>query len=264
MTRINTIADVIAELDLIVKECVRTQSRAGYFAALYKRMTMAVAQGIHQRRFENGTRMEALDIIFAQRYLSAYAAFQKGEECTTSWRGAFRGCNDDSLIVLQQMILGINTHINLDLAIAAAEVAPGGQIHTLRNDFNRINDVIASLFDDVQQCLEQVWFPVRFIKRVSAGREEAVLNFNIGIARKTAWANAVLLAGMNEAQKTAHIQTMDKMVWTVGDRIINPGFWPKLLLRIIRLTEYDDVARTIHLIDTTVVDNHQVNQGTTA
>ncbi len=253
------IADVVAALDRIVQECMLANSRAGFFAALYKRMTMAVAEGIEQGKFANGRRMEALDVIFAQRYLAAYAAFQKGEECTSSWLGAFTGCGNTSLIVLQQMILGINTHINLDLAIAAAEVAPGSAIHDLEKDFNRINDVIASLVDDVQATLEQVWFPMRFLKRVAAGREEAVLNFSIGIARKTAWANAVLLANMANEEKSAHIKTMDKMVRSVGDRIINPTFWPGLLLRFIRLTEYDDVARTIRLIDGTVVEKVKPN-----
>ena len=158
-----------------------------------------------------------------------------------------------SLTVLQQLILGINTHINLDLAIAAATIAPGNQIHALHEDFNRINSVIAALFDDVQACLTEVWFPMRLLKKVINKHGDAVLNFSIGKARDTAWANAVLLANMTAAQQAAHINTMDALVRKIGEGIVQPGFWPTLLLRFVRLTEYDDVPRTIRLIDETVV-----------
>lgn len=151
MNEIKTIADVILVLDSIVRDSIRTQSRAGYFAVLYKRMTMAVNEGITRGRFEDGPRMEALVIIFAQRYLAAFHAFKKEEECSSSWQAALTGCSERSLIVLQHLMLGINTHINLDLAIAAAAVAPGESIHALKTDFNRINLLIASLVDDVQR-----------------------------------------------------------------------------------------------------------------
>lgn len=254
MKPINTLQEVIAALEIILQDCRATRNRAGYFAALYKRMTEAVAAGIAGNAFEDGPRMEKLDVVFARRYLDAYGAFGKKETCTDSWQGAFTGCADTSLTVIQQLLLGINTHINLDLAIAAATIAPGDSIHDLQEDFNRINGLIASLFDDVQQCLTEVWFPMHFLKKVINRHGDAVLNFSIERARNTAWANAVLLANMDGQQQAAHIQTMDRLVRKIGDGIIHPGFWPQLILKLVRITEYDDVARTIRLIDETVVD----------
>ncbi|KAA9325854.1 hypothetical protein F0P96_18990 [Hymenobacter busanensis] len=248
-----TISEVVTALAAIVRQCEQTRHRAGYFAALYRRMTVAVAEGIRAGAFDDGPRMERLDLVFAGRYLSAWQAYGQQAACTASWKYAFDGCRAQPLIVLQQLLLGINTHINLDLAIAAATVAPGPRIHALEADFNRINAVISSLFDDVQQCLEQVWFPMRWLRRVAATQQTDVLNFSIGAARKTAWANAVLLAQMSPAQQQAHIVAMDAAVLNVARRISNPGPWSAALLRLIRATEYDDVARTIRLIDTTQV-----------
>lgn len=254
MNEMKTIADVVAALDAIVQQSIRSQSRTGYFAALYKRMTMAVRDGITNGAFEDGPRMEALDLVFAQRYITAFQAFAKGEPCSTSWQCAMSGCDNGSLIVLQHLILGINTHINLDLAVAAATVAPGNAIHALEADFNRINGLIASLVDDVQKCLEEVWFPMRFLKNVVNKYGDDVLNFSIAVARQAAWNNAVKLAGMNAAEQAAHIAAMDAAVCKIGNRIIHPGLWPQFLLRLIRITEYNDAARTIRLIDTTVVE----------
>ncbi len=247
------IGEVIIALTEIVENCKNTKNRSGYFAALYKRMTIAVRDGIANGTFIDGGLMEKLDVTFASRYISAYEAYNKKEVCSTSWKYAFDGCINQSLTVIQQLILGINTHINLDLAIASAVTAPGDSIHKLQADFNRINEVIASLFDDVQQCLEDVWLPMKFLKKVGKTQQTDVLNFSIGAARKTAWANAVLLAGMNEKQQSTYIQQMDNMVYQVAQKIIHPGFLAGTLMRAIRMTEYDDVTRTINLIDTTVV-----------
>src|SRR3954468_11441078 len=123
---LNTITDVFAAIDAIVKECEVTQNRAGYFAALYKRMTIAVSEGIKNGAFDGGVRMEKLDMCFAQRYLSAWQCYRQHQPCSASWQCAFEAMNNNShLTVIQYLILGINTHINLDLAIAAAQVCPG-------------------------------------------------------------------------------------------------------------------------------------------
>ena len=254
MKELKTINDVIQALDAIVQESIQMQSRAGYFAALYKRMTMAVSEGIQKGQFEDGPRMEALDILFAERYFAAYHAFKKGGQCSSSWQCAFTGGDNPSLVVLQHLLLGINSHVNLDLAIAAATLAPGDSIHALEKDFNHINVLIAALVDDVQRCLEEVWFPMRFLRNVINSQGVAVLNFSMAAARKTAWTNAVLLANMTATEQAAHIKSMDAMVCNIGNRVIHPGFWPGMLLRIVRLTEYEDMGRTIRLIDMTVVD----------
>jgi hypothetical protein len=59
---------------------------------------------------------------------------------------------------------------------------------------------------------------------------------------------------MNAQQQQYYIKQMDNTVCTLANRIKSPGIITNLLLKGIRATEYDDIARTIHLIDTTVVD----------
>jgi hypothetical protein len=252
--QLQNIDDVINAITQIVQDCEVRNDRAGYFAALYRRMTIAVKEGINNGTFEDGKRMEQLDICFAQRYLSAWQCYNNRQTCSESWQFAFDSCLVESATVIQQLLLGINTHINLDLAIAAATVAPGNKINNLQNDFNHINNVIASLVDDVQQCLAEVWFPMRWLNKISNKQEKAVLNFSIDKARAVAWANAVALSKMNEDQQGVYIGEMDNMVKLIAQKILSPGWFVSLLLKMIRATEYDNVARTTKLIDTTVVN----------
>jgi len=247
------IDEVITSLQSITAYSKQHNLYMGYFAALYTRMTIAVKKGIADGMFEDAARMELLDICFAERYISAWQCYSNKEPCTRSWQYAFDSTSNSSNTVLQHLLLGINTHINLDLAIAAATIAPGTKIDALEKDFNSINDIIASLIDDVQECLSQVWFPMRLLAKISNRKHEAVLNFSIDKARAAAWSNAVLLANMTEAQQDAHIKAMDNLVQKVAYGIENPGTWTKYLLKLIRKTEFDDPKRTIHLIETVVV-----------
>ena len=144
-TSARTIEEVLDALDHIIRTCEQEGSRQAYFALLYKIMTEAVRDAILAGQFEDGPRMEKLDVLFANRYLQAWSQYWQGQAPTKSWQLAFDTCKNNAPIVLQHLILGINAHINLDLGIAAALTAPGDEIIGLQNDFEKINDIIATL-----------------------------------------------------------------------------------------------------------------------
>jgi hypothetical protein len=117
-----SIDEVLVELDVIIKACRERGSADGYFAALYRRVTAEVKAGIARAGFEDGARMEQLDVAFANRYLDAWTHKEQGVRITESWEVAFDCSRDYWPVVLQHLLLGMNAHINLDLGIAAAMV----------------------------------------------------------------------------------------------------------------------------------------------
>lgn len=244
----NTIQEVIENLDLIIQKCAEKASRQAYFALLYKEMTVAVRDAIAAGAFENAARMEQLDVLFANRYLHAWHCYDRQEPLTHSWKTAFDACADDALIVLQHLVLGINTHINLDLAIAAALTAPGDSIFGLQRDFDKINDIIASLTDGMQSRLERIWWPMRLIRRVMQGKDEAVIEFSIGKARQAAWANGVALAQLPDVAAAAYIDQMDNVVSGIAGNIARPGGWAAYAIRLVRWWEPKDVGTVISIL----------------
>jgi hypothetical protein len=245
----NSINEVLQYLDDITSWCNARSSRMGYFASLYRSMTKAVQQGIEQNKFEDGERMERLDVIFANRYLDAWDAYQRNNRpCTNGWRYAFDVCKQTDIIVLQHLILGINTHINLDLGIAAAETSPGNKIFALKQDFNKINDVIAGLTQKVQDALCNVWFPLRAITSLTNNRQDAVINFSIGKARQASWANAVALANAQGQAKINYINLIDNGVVLLGKKISNPGLFLSFLLRPVLRMEKKNVNENISFL----------------
>ncbi len=246
MISATTIDEVIAQLDNIIDWCKTKQSRIGYFACLYRKMTLAVKQGIANGNFENGQRMELLDVIFANRYLQAWEAYTNKKPCTNAWCKAFDATSNNNLIVLQHLLLGINTHINLDLGIAAAQACPGSKIYDLEADFNKINYVISSLMQNVQEDLSEVWPPLKLLTAITNNQQDVVLNFSISAARKASWVNAMALAVIPEENGQSYINTMDNTVVTLANRIINPGFIMSLLLKPVERMEDDNVSNIIN------------------
>ncbi len=240
-----TIDEVIAQLEDVIDWSRTRRSRLGYFAALYRKVTVAVKQGIADGSFEDGPRMERLDVVFANRYLVAVDEHRDGRNPTRSWRAAFEAAKSHRLIVLQHLLLGMNAHINLDLGIAAARVAPGETIGGLQNDFNRINAILASLVDDVRRELTGVWPALKLLDRVAGTTDDAVVNFSIGRARDAAWRTALLLAPLSDEAQEAQIDELDRFVAAFADVVRRPGPTLRAVTGVIRLGERGGVRQII-------------------
>lgn len=117
-----TFRGIVEALDGIVEECPVRGGPRRYFAALYRRVTLRIEHDIANGVFDDGPRMERLDVLFANRYLDSYASFQAEERPTSCCRLAFEAAQSLRPIVLQHLLLGINGHTSLDLGIAAARV----------------------------------------------------------------------------------------------------------------------------------------------
>ncbi|HYV95461.1 MAG TPA: DUF5995 family protein [Chitinophagales bacterium] len=243
-----TIQEVIDRLNIIVSDEISAQSALGYFAALYRRMTMAVRDGIASGAFEDGKRMEQLDMIFAQRYLDAYDSWKKNSPLSSSWKVSFTAAAKNKLIVLQHLLLGINAHINLDLGIAAATICPGDRIHSLKNDFVKINSVIKGLMEVTEDELSKIWWPLRWFDIILHRADENIANVGILLSRGGAWEFAVELAYCNESERENHIHFRDQIIGAIGTDILNPGIWATIILAIIKKGERGTVAEKISLL----------------
>ncbi len=243
-----TIDQVLEALDGIILRAWESRSRMGYFAALYRRVTQAVKDGIGQGRFQNGPLMETLDVVFASRYLDAVNQFQKGEQPTASWLVAFKAVSDSAPLVLQQLLAGMNAHINLDLGIASAEVAPGAHILTLRADFFQINQVLSDQVSAVEQEMGEISPLIHLLEDLNLRTTTQIINFNVDVARDLAWAFAMRMAVTPNALWPASIAAKDAETALFGHTLVHPGPGIDLLLAPIRLKESDDIQRNIEVL----------------
>lgn len=243
--QITTIDEVIAVLADIIQKSEQTNDPAGYFAALYQKVTIKVKEGIAAGSFEDGPRMEQLDVTFAKRYIDAYFSFKKGESTTLSWQKAFDFSTHYPPIVLQHLLLGINAHINLDLGVAANEISKGRNIADLENDFNRINEILSSLVHDVEEDLSKVWPTLKLILKRTGKVDDFMIDFSMKLARDGAWKFANQLSTSPDDQIHSLIEVRDQRVTAKASIVTNPGTIATIVLFIIRVMERGSVTDKI-------------------
>jgi hypothetical protein len=244
-----TIDDVILALTEIIQVCADEKRRLGYFPALYRRVTERVKAGIAAGRFEDGARMERLDVAFASRYLEAWDAWCAGRGMSACWRIAFEAGARWRPVILQHLLSGMNAHINFDLAIAAAETCPGAAIERLKNDFDTINQVLAELVDPVEHDLAEVSPWIGLIGTFGGHAGDALVNFDIRAARRLAWEQALRLSALQgsgqEFSLALTIRGMDAVVAVLGALILHPGPRLQTGLLLVRVREESDAVKVI-------------------
>jgi hypothetical protein len=244
---IDTIEEVLEALDSIIARALEEGSRVGYFAAVYRVVTAKIAEGIATGFFDDRERMQRLDVAFPDRYLSALGRYQSGGMATRSWELALQATAASPPIMLQHLLVGINAYINLDLGIAAAETAPGRALAGLRRDFDRINEIIASLIARVEHDIAEVSPWIGLLDRIGGRHDEVIVRFSIEVARTEAWRFAVELAPLAREGWAGPIGARDARVAHLARRVLKPG-WLSAGLLVIRARESTDVRRNIEAL----------------
>ncbi len=245
MSQFKSIDEVIAALGNIIHEAEHNYDTSGYFAALYRKVTAKVKSGIENNFFEDGPRMEKLVVVFANRYLDAYFAFKKKEPISRSWERAFNLSNTYRPIVLQHLLMGMNAHINLDLGIAAAEISKNKNIDDLENDFNKINEILASLVNEVQYDLSKIWPTLRWVLKITMKVDDFLVHFSMEKSRNGAWKFAKSIAENQTGNYDTLVLERDIKVAEKSKIITRPGIIAGILLIIIRPGERGSIKYKI-------------------
>jgi hypothetical protein len=228
----------LAAFDAVTERSRRAPDRVALFATMYRGVTTEVRRRSGDGTFADPRRMERFVSEFARRYFDAHDAWRSGQPATRSWVTAFEAATRWRPVVLQHLLLGINTHINLDLGIVVAELAgrPEG-LPALRPDFEAVNDVLGEMVDSSQAFVDTLspWFGLA--DRLGARSDEALIRFSLRRARAQAWAVAERLAALPPEERPAEIDRIDREVDALARRILHPGASLSTGLLVVRLRE---------------------------
>jgi hypothetical protein len=208
------IDDVLRNIEQIIDWSINAESHLGYFAVIYKRVTLAVREAIKKGEFEDGQRIEQLDVAFAQRYFNALNAyFHPGEYqgLTLPWEVAFVGDQNRQAIILQHTMTAFNAHISFDLGLACLTIAPNS-LDTLENDFDRVNALLCSQIPGMLAVVQQLSPELRWARRLIPD-EVGVFKRLVMKLREGAWLFAIYMA-MNP--DNARAKRVNQASWTAA------------------------------------------------
>lgn len=146
--------DAAARLGCLAQALTAQHDGRAPFATLYTAITNAVDTAIKAGRFEDGVWTASYLTEFAELYRVAYIGYVDGQSDTIagSWRVAFDAAKVPKTLIVQDMSLGVNAHVNHDLAHALYTVGIGsGATRAMRQrDHFKVNDI---LHENVQAAL---------------------------------------------------------------------------------------------------------------
>lgn len=240
----NTIDEVLDELDSIIDESLNQNSFLGLFAYVYRRTTAQIKAEIEAGSFEDADRMHTFDVNFASLYINAYHGYFSKSTVSKSWQVPF-DARDEGLTIFQHILLGMNAHINMDLAIAASSVMKGQDINLLENDFKKVNEVLGSLVDELQAKLGKVSYLMFLADTLGKQHDENIINFGMLQARGQSWRITQELWALDGDNLLAKQNEVDETISCLAQRIRQPKL--RLVRGIFRLVKFFE-EKNVHKI----------------
>jgi hypothetical protein len=136
-----------------------TGDRRAIFLACYRLMTANMVRALDNDRFRDRAWVATLVYNFAEYYFVALAGYEHGAANVPEvWRSAHDLTRDPAITVVQNLLMGINAHINYDLVLVLDDMLgdvwdalPPEVRHVRYHDFLTINDIIGETIDVVQE-----------------------------------------------------------------------------------------------------------------
>ena len=208
---------------------------AGYFPALYARVTSRIAASVADGEFEDGERMDVFATTFADYFIRAFRGEIPRPRC---WQASWDVATDDNLLIVQHLLLGINAHVNHDLPQAVVEVVGHtGDLAGARHDFNAINAVLATTSVGVLRDLDRV---SRWVNEVAALGGGRAFNFSLRVARARAWSAAEHLSALPVDDRPPYVGELDRLVSVLAYLVTRPTLPTRLLVKAARRLEQRD------------------------
>jgi hypothetical protein len=243
------IEDVLSSIETILDWSISNQSRLGYFAALYSRITLAIKTGIETKYFADNERMERFDVVFASRYFAALNAFFHGVGTPShSWQVALNGAALDQPIIVQHLLAAVNAHIDLDLGIAAEEIAPGPALPSLHGDFIKVNQILGAQVQTVLDEIDSLSPVLADIYKKLKQYEIDLIDDALKLTRDSAWSFASELANVSLPLRDVRIALHDFAAAQIGMLILHPPSLLAGIVDVIAAFESRDVVKNIEAL----------------
>lgn len=187
--------DARDRLEQLETTLLEQSDRRAVFLAIYTEMTAETIREIDAGEFIDSAWMERYLVRFAEYYRRAFRNYERGAiaEVPDPWIVAFGAALRGDALALQDAFLGINAHINYDLALTLSDIGLDPDRSDKYVDHTRINEILHRLVSVQQELLSELYAPG--LSRVGdqfGELDDLVVALSLHTARKKAWQVAVV------------------------------------------------------------------------
>jgi len=225
-----TLDEVIERMTLRLETLQECGDHRAVFQRVYLLMTKEMKGRLSSGFFLDPDWMERVLVHFAQFYFDALNAYEAHQSCAPAWQLAFQQAADKNGFVLQDALLGINAHINRDLPMVLYQVLheenawPDARVMlSRRHDHERINEVLASLVDLVQDELAHHYARLlRPIDFLMGRKDESLSSFILNHCRTNVWYDTEqLLDARSDEQRNILKERIEQDAYAIGLQVVN-------------------------------------------
>lgn len=180
------------------------------FLRVYMTMTGSVREHLAKPFFLDPSWVERVAVRFAWWYFDALARHERGDRPPPAWGYAFDVAVRRQGFLLQDILLGMNAHINNDLPLVVAGILrdegdSADPIRTARRRFDHdmINRVLHAVIPEVEETTaEHYGRLIRPLGRLTGTLDQALSLYGLRTWRDNVWHNArFLLAAAGGAER---------------------------------------------------------------
>jgi Family of unknown function (DUF5995) len=198
---------------------------ARFFLATYLRTTRAVAEELARGGFRDPAWVERWDVAFADLYLDAVTDAQAGRRPPEPWAVAFGARDRADLPPLRHVLLGMNAHINYDLAqsllavISEPEFDDPALLAGRRADHEHIDQILVARVGAEDSELEALSGPRGRTDRLLQPLNRLATRRFLRESRVKVWANARLLDTARRTGPDAYAARLAQLEQLAADRV---------------------------------------------
>jgi hypothetical protein len=206
MPAYTSLDEVVTDLAALEHRFLEQEDRRAIFATLYGVVSAEMRARVARGAFLDSAWVHRYAVAFASFYREALDAYDGGRmsQVPRAWRLCFDAAASRTGFVLQDMLLGINAHVNNDLPLALHRVTLEPDRDARRRDHNAVNEVLAAVTDRATLRLAALYAPGLVSLDECAGQlDELIALFSLQVARDSSWESAVSFANARTSTERA-------------------------------------------------------------
>lgn len=219
-------APVVARMKSLIAEWENESNPQAVFLSCYQRMTSNVLVAIEREEFHDPVWVNEVLHLFVDYYFVALEAYERDPASAPAvWQLAHDTARDPRSLAIENLMLGVNAHINYDLVLTLVELlAPewdglsAGERAARYSDHCYINDILARTVDAVQDEVLEPAMPVMdIVDKLMGPADEFLVSRLVARWREKVWRDAVrLLEAAGPEVREALLQEIERDALKLG------------------------------------------------
>jgi hypothetical protein len=225
----------MACMDGVVRRLQRLRQRfrcdhRGVFATTYLELSRELRRALDEEGFfDYPDYLQTQATSFVAAYFDAVEAWERGEPVAPAWRIAFEQAASGQITGAQEMLLGINAHVQNDMAFVIADLgvrAPDGS--SRKPDHEAVNEVLNRAYGSVVREVRERYDSTMSITNTDLVTVDDVAGLEMARGwREIVWRNAERLLNARNAAHRARVAKSiqaNAAMWARGISLVQaPG-----------------------------------------